>query len=585
MNSETSKIYIPAKEKADIYAAEHVFRTCAYCRVSTDSEMQMSSMEFQRMHYENLARDHPNWDLKKVYADEGISGTSLKKRDQFNEMLGACLRGEYDLIVTKSVSRFARNTLDCIRLVRELKGHNPPIGVFFETDNLFTLAEDSELKLTILATLAQEESVKKSESMVWSLEHRLKNGRLLIPECYGYRREKDPSGRYVKDARLEIVEEEARVVRFIFDAFLAGFPLTSIAEILSETGIPTKTGQGTWNEGSLHYILTNERYCGNVLTWKTFTADIFEHKKRKNRQDRDQYLYENYHEPIVSAETFEAVQSLLANKKYGVKAAPKMYVIEDGIFRGFVPVNHHWMNEDPSSYYEASNSAPQRIRPKSVQRAKFSSFDLRGYQVVRGVFLSYRAECPTITVTEKTISFNTVCQKKFREVGYIQLLIHPAERKIAIRPCRKDAPHSIRWRSAPEQPYGAKGICCPYFSSTLYQIMDWNPDYHYRIRGIWAAQGTEQIIMFDTDNAQPMLLIRKKRENGKSSARSVGLMPEQWEEEFGEEFYEHSVHNALAGGDDAGTGRWDSGAEGHAIPGQIRTKSENELLQMLNDKC
>ena len=175
-NQSRSKLFIPAKEKSDLYESDRIFRTCAYCRVSTDSEEQLSSFELQKEHYETLAGKHPNWLLKKVYADEGISGTSLKKRDDFNRMIAACERGEYDLILTKSVSRFARNLVDCISLVRRLKNHNPPIGVFFETDNLFTLSEDSELKLSLLATFAQEESVKKSESMIW-LHSAAANGR------------------------------------------------------------------------------------------------------------------------------------------------------------------------------------------------------------------------------------------------------------------------------------------------------------------------------------------------------------------------------------------------------------------------
>ena len=154
-----------------------MFRVCAYCRVSTDNDAQLSSFELQQQHYQQLVGNHPNWDLRHIYADEGISGTSLKKRDDFNAMIAACERGEYDLIVTKSVSRFARNLVDCITLVRKLKRQNPPVGVFFETDNLNTLSEESELMLSFLATFAQEESVKKSESMIWSLQHRFKNGK------------------------------------------------------------------------------------------------------------------------------------------------------------------------------------------------------------------------------------------------------------------------------------------------------------------------------------------------------------------------------------------------------------------------
>lgn len=325
-----------------------MFRVCAYCRVSTDSDEQLSSFELQQQHYQQLVGNHPNWDLRHIYADEGISGTSLKNRDDFNRMIEACERGEYDLILTKSVSRFARNLVDCITLVRQLKQHVPPVGVFFETDNLNTLTEESELMLSFLATFAQEESVKKSESMKWSLKERFKNGKLLTPELLGYTRPRDEAGHYIKYGKLQIVDSEAVIVRFIFDAFLAGKSPKDIAALLTDIGCPTKTGSEQWSEGSLNYILRNERYCGSVLTWKTFTADMFEHKHRRNRQDRDQYLYTNHHPAIISNETFEAAQILLEHRRHGYYGAlPAMRVINDGVFRGYIPINHHWINDDP----------------------------------------------------------------------------------------------------------------------------------------------------------------------------------------------------------------------------------------------
>jgi len=147
-NANPMKI-IPAKEKEDIYSTSKTYRVCAYCRVSTDSEMQQSSFQLQKLHYERLTQAHSNWHLLKIFADEGISGTSVRKRKEFNRMIDASMRGEYDLILTKSVSRFARNLVDCIDIVRTLKSQMPPVGVFFETDNLYTLSEDSELKLAI----------------------------------------------------------------------------------------------------------------------------------------------------------------------------------------------------------------------------------------------------------------------------------------------------------------------------------------------------------------------------------------------------------------------------------------------------
>lgn len=538
--------FFPARAKANIYAKDHMYRTCAYCRVSTESDMQMTSYDLQVKHYQNLAGEHPNWDLQKVYADRGISGTSLKNREQFNEMLEACWAGKYNLIVTKSVSRFARNLVDCISLVRKLKAHNPPIGVFFETDNLFTLSEDSELKLSLLATFAQEESTKKRESMIWSLIERFKRGQLLMPECYGYIRERDSTGKhYVKDAKLEIVEDEAAVVRFIFDAFLAGYPLESIAEILTSGEIPNATGTTEWSAGSLRYILSNERYVGNILTWKSVTTDMFEHTHKRNDGDQDQYLYEQVHEPIITADQFDAAQVLLANRKHGVKALPRMHVIDDGIFRGFIPVNHHWINNDPHTYYEASNSVASPHRVSRIPRSQFSRFNLEGFQVVRGQFMMHRAECPAITINDKRISFNVECQRKFKDVNYIQLLVHPAERKIAIRPCLGIDVHRIQWRIDSERPFTPKSIACQFFSDALYQIMNWNPDYQYRVRGTWACRGKDQIIVFDINNAAPFTTIEQHQEDGNTVRKRLDMLPEGSSSSFGTEFYEFNIQNAF----------------------------------------
>lgn len=536
------KTFIPAKPKIDIYGADRVFRVCAYCRVSTENDAQLSSFELQQSHYKQLVGTHPNWILKHIYADEGISGTSLKNRDDFNRMIAACEAGEYDLIVTKSVSRFARNLVDCISLVRKLKRQTPPVGVYFETDNLNTLSEDSELMLSFLATFAQEESVKKSESMNWSLKQRFKDGKLLTPAPLGYDRPKDVTGRYIKYARLEINEAEAKIVRFIFDAYLAGKSMKEIAALLTDIGVETKVGGIEWNEGSIGYILRNERYCGNVLTWKTFTADMYEHRHKKNNHDRDQYLYTRHHDGIVSVETFEAVQVMLASRKHRYSGGlPTVQVVDDGVFRGYVPINHHWINDDPGIYYDASNSVAEKGSMKRIRRRMFSAFDFEGYQVVRGQFFTNRPDCPCITVGGNKIVFNTFCIRKFISVGYIQLLLHPTERKIAIRPCEKKDAHSIRWRPDADKPTVPKAISCQHFIAALYQIMEWNPDYFYHVRGSWASRGRDEIIVFSLANAMPSAVI----ETEEARSRREKLLPQEWSDSFGDEFYEYALDNSF----------------------------------------
>ena len=576
---ECEKTFIPAKPKVDLYGEGHMFRVCAYCRVSTDNDEQLSSFELQQAHYKQVVQDHPNWELKRIYADEGISGTSLKNRDAFNEMIAACQRGEYDLIVTKSVSRFARNLVDCISLIRMLKSQTPPVGVFFETDNLYTLAENTEFMLSFLATFAQEESVKKSEAMNWSLQQRFKDGKLLTPAPLGYDRPKDVTGRYIKYAPLEINEEEAKTVRFIYDAYLSGWSQEQIANFLTDIGCETKTGGAAWNSSSVGYILTNERYCGSVLTWKTFTADLYEHKHKKNNQDRDQYLYKDRHDAIISVEKFEAAQVLLENRKHHIRGGlPVMHVIDEGIFKGFIPINHHWVNDDPGTYYDICNSIKQPAKVRRIDKRYFSSFDLDGYQVVRGQFMQIRYEGPSISINKERISFNRFCMQKFEDVAYVQLLLHPTERRIAIRPCGSNDAHSIRWRPDPEKPLYSKTLNCQHFGNALYSIMTWNPDYAYKIRGTWARRGKEQIIVFNLPNAVPIMTVPP--ENGEDAkAKKVTLCPEEWADDFGEEFYEHTLENGFYY--IAPNTEWQSQAKSILAPGMEQFVSTTpEQLQM-----
>lgn len=574
-NSEKS--YIPARSKIDPREMDRLFRVCAYCRVSTDNTEQLSSYELQQAHYQQLVRDHPNWELKRIFADEGITGTSLKKRNEFNAMIAACRAGDYDLIVTKSVSRFARNLVDCISTVRMLKGLDPPVGIWFETDNLYTLDPNTEFMLSFLATFAQEESVKKSEAMNWSLSQRFKDGKLLTPAPLGYDRQKDTSGGYVKYAPLVINESEANVVRLIFNAYLSGWSQESIAAFLTDIGCRTKTGSTVWNTGSVGYILTNERYCGNVLTWKTFTSDLYEHKHKKNHRDRDQYLYKQRHEAIISVEKFEAVQVLIENRKHNLRGTlPSLHVIDKGIFKGFIPINHHWVNDDPDIYYDISNSVSGKLSVKKLEKSRFCAFDLEGYQVVRNQFTQVRYEGPALTISGEKITFNVFCVKKYADIGYIQLLLHPTERKIAIRPCCEQDTHSIRWRPDPDKPISSKTLTCQHFMNALYSIMEWNPDYLYRIRGVWAKQGEEQIIIFHLVNAVPAVYIPQESESD-SPQKPTELCPDEWSDSFGDEFYEHVLENGfyyIEPGEE-----WQSDSPSIPAPGiqQYTTASVNDL--------
>ena len=262
--------FIPAKQKEKLFEETGTKRVCAYCRVSTDDVNQTSSYELQNNHYEDMIKEHQGWELVGIYADEGISGTSLKHRDEFNRMIEDCKAGKIDLIVTKSVSRFARNIVDCIAKVRELANMIPQVGVFFETEHIYTLDNTSEMMLAVLSAAAQEESHTKSEIMNISIEQRFSRGIFLTPKLLGYDVD--------EDGNLVINEEEAKTVRLCYYLFLNGFPTTEIAEVLMQLKRKTKLGNTKWSSGTIVSLLRNERYCGDILSRKTFTPNYLDNK-------------------------------------------------------------------------------------------------------------------------------------------------------------------------------------------------------------------------------------------------------------------------------------------------------------------
>lgn len=268
-------------------------RVAAYCRVSTDDDAQSSSYELQLQHYREMINKNPDWELVDIYADEGISGTSVKKRVNFLRMIDDCHAGKIDMIITKSVSRFARNTLDCLDNVRKLKTLNPPVGVYFETEGFNTAESKNEFTLGIMSLVAQGESEQKSANIRWSIIQRFKKGIPIIPTHFLLGYDKDRFG------NLFIVPQEAEVIKYIFNCYLDGLNAKEIANALTEAHIPTVKGHEIWSSSAIFNILRNEKYCGDVLMQKTYTIDCFTHKAIKNVGQVPQYRLRDHHPAIV----------------------------------------------------------------------------------------------------------------------------------------------------------------------------------------------------------------------------------------------------------------------------------------------
>lgn len=278
-------------------------KVAAYARVSTESDEQQNSYEAQVRYYTEFIKSKDEWKFVKVYTDEGISGTSTAKREGFTEMVKDALEGKIDLILTKPVSRFARNTVDSLVTIRKLKEKG--IEVFFEKENIWTFDGKGELLLTIMSSLAQEESRSISENVKWGIRKRFADGKVIVgyKNFLGY--DKGP------DDSLVINEDQAKLVRFIFSEFLSGKSTNAIAKRLTREKIPTVTGKQVWNETTITGILRNEKYKGDALLQKTYVADFLTKKPIVNHGEVPMYLVENNHPAIITREQYDAAQAML----------------------------------------------------------------------------------------------------------------------------------------------------------------------------------------------------------------------------------------------------------------------------------
>ena len=301
-------------------------RVAAYCRVSTDHEDQANSFESQQRYFRQYIERNPDWELYEIFADEGISGTNTKKRSEFKRMIACAKEGDFDLIITKEISRFARNTLDSIYYTRDLKKHG--VGVIFMNDNINTLDGDAELRLAIMSSIAQEESRKTSERVKWGQKRQMEQGVVFGRSMLGYD---------VKDGKMTINEEGAKIVRLIFHKFANENKGTHvIARELREAGI-TPMRVKEWSNTVILRVIRNEKYCGDLVQKKTFTPDFLSHEKKYNRGEEEFVIIKDHHEPIVSRELFEKANRILDEKSLTQEGKAKhsnRYPFSDKIKRG-----------------------------------------------------------------------------------------------------------------------------------------------------------------------------------------------------------------------------------------------------------
>jgi len=304
--AEKNITLIPARKRVGSTAAKEKvkkLRVAAYCRVSTETEEQNSSYEVQIAHYTDFIKKNAEWEFAGIFADDGISGTNTKKREEFNRMIDECMEGNIDLVITKSISRFARNTLDCLKYIRQLKDKN--ISVFFEKENINTMDTKGEVLLTIMASLAQQESQSLSQNVKLGLQYRYQQGKVQVNHNRFMGYTKDEEG------NLIIVPEEAGIIKRIYREYLEGKSLAGIGRGLEKDGILTAAGKPRWRPETIKKILLNEKYIGDALLQKTFTVDFLTKKRVKNEGHVPQYYVENSHEAIIPKELFLQAQEEL----------------------------------------------------------------------------------------------------------------------------------------------------------------------------------------------------------------------------------------------------------------------------------
>lgn len=342
--SQKTVMEIPANPLlGDLRKRKKKLRVAAYCRVSTEEEEQQNSFEVQVNYYTEKITHHDGWQLAGIFADDGISGVSTKKREQFNEMIELCRKKKIDLILTKSISRFARNTLDCIKHVRILKSWGIP--VIFEKENIDTSNMNSEMILTCLSSFAQAESESISGNVTKGIRMGYRQGRFTFryKNFLGYR--KGPDG------EPEIVPEEAEIIRLIAQNFLNGDSLRTIKKTLEDMGVPTATGNKNWSTESIQRILQNEKYMGDVLLQKTYTADFIDGRIKKNNGELPQYYIKDNHPAIIPKEMFFRIQEEIARRNSKKPANTKKSKTNRGRFTSKYALSERLVCGDCGCYF------------------------------------------------------------------------------------------------------------------------------------------------------------------------------------------------------------------------------------------
>ena len=505
-NASPKAQFIPAKPLPSVQD-EGQKRVAVYARVSTKSTEQVSSIENQTRYYTEKIEKTPNWEMQEIYSDEGISGVSIRKRPAFLRMIDDATHKKMDLILCASVSRFARNMSECLDQLQLLKTKNPshPVGVYFETENIYTLDPRSSDQLQIHAMLADWESANKSRRMILSYDQRISTGQYPVSDLLGYR--------HTEDGQLIIQEDEADTVRFIFLAYLVGYSLSEIADILTEKARPTLKGNTVWNAAMVKNIMQNERRWGHLEARKSIVIDHKTKKVTRNNNTRDSAYDPEHHEGIVTYEIAKAVHMVAASGRALKGGLHDLHVIEEGALKGFICVCPAWSGMDSQTLQDICTSVYSDAEFEVLQHeasilrgdshSNVESLTFHGYEAPPGVyFMNNRT--PSLTISKKSIKLNRACKSRFTKYSHVEILYHPVLQAVALRGCSPDAPNAVPL----ETDKNNMPIATNSFTEAIYEKMEWISRYRFRFRGISRERGDSQLMFFLLDD--PQILLPKK---------------------------------------------------------------------------
>lgn len=543
-------IFRPAKPIPTIRDETHK-RVAVYARVSTKSKEQVSSIENQTKYYTEKILRTPNWELAEIYSDEGKSGTSKKWRPDFKRMLADAAKKKMDLIVCASVSRFARNISDLIEEVRKLRTTNPsnPVGVYFETEDLYTLDPNINERLQMQGLFAEWESGNKSRRMILSYDQRICTGQFPLSDLLGLR--------HTIEGGFIIEENEAITVKYIFIATACGHTAEEIAEVLTEKQRPTLRGRTEWTPQMVKAIMENERRWGDLEVRKRVVIDYKEKVTAKNDGIREGAYIPGYHKGIVTPEIAKAAHMMRASR-YKFGSVPDVYVIDEGALKGFVSISPTWSGIDNDAFQDISRQVYKDKEFEALQHeanilsgkehSNVLSMTLNDYRIAPGVMFMTRSD-PQLTFSNKSLRLNGVCREKLGHQEYVEFLYHPVLEVIAVRNCNATNPNAVLWDDTKGS---ALQLCTSAFSGAIYDKLDWMKKYKFRFRGVTRIRGGEKIIFFFLD--EPQILVGKDKnrldvadttgstakfipykESGEVADGNISAVayPESWRDHFG----------------------------------------------------